>query len=1060
MKPPPARRLSAALALLVPSALAPAADATVSEVQQTLLTYAYGDPSPLAEYGRIYPYARFDGYSASGSERSWTMVKLENDYLVVLIAPQIGGKVWAAYDKVHSRDIIYRNPVVKFRDVGLRGPWTAGGLEFNFGIIGHAPTCASPVDYCLAHDAAGGVSCIVGALDLPSRTEWRVTISLERDQAAFTTEASWSNPTVYHQSCYQWMTAAAEAGDDLVVSHPGEHYLEHGGTPHPWPLDDAGHDLSHYRENAFGESKSYHVIGAQAEWFGGYWSGRGSGYGHWSLFGDKPGQKVWLWSLARDGAIWRDLLTDAPAPQYIEMQSGLMHSQADDSSSTTPFKHAALEPGAGLHWRESWFPLSAIGGLVDASPWGAMNVRRDGDSLVVGICPLRALDEQLRVTAAGALIAQQRISLSPQAASIFTIPLAGHSDALAVELGDHLLSWHSDDAERQRLHRPLTLSNPPARGSAEGLFTAGEEHLRQRDYAAARESFAACLEVEPAHLRALVRIAELRNRQGDSQAALASARAALSLDATDAEANFVYGVANAALGQTADAKDGFAWAARSPALRAAANAQLAMLSMREHDWWRAREYAQRGAAEDVDGLPCRFLLAVIARLSGAREQAGQLLERIIECEPLHHGARFERYLLARSAAALAEFTGPLHGESPDETCLELASRYLALGCEDDALAVLAAAGSRPMVLYWKAYLERGSDQAQSDRDLALALAASPRGVSPSRLEEIAVLQWALQRRPHWKTSGYLGLLLGNLGREAEARSLVDGCADQPDDAVFYLNRSRFHRSPDQRPLLIADLSRAMALDAGEWRSRHLLLRALLDADDAEAAVPLAAEAHASFPLIQALSLDDATVLMRTGRCQEAIALLDQTTILPSEGAYEGHAVYRRASLLAAIALLRGGKAAAAEPLIAQARTWPEHLGSGRPYETDERIEDYLLARCRAAVGDADGAKRLYERVAAAGAQGYGFGCTTLVSALAARALGSPAQGEALLAAWRAHAPADTVYAPWAQAIWRGDQEEAARALADPQTRAPRSVWQLARRQGDFPVIAAIIAAGP
>jgi hypothetical protein len=77
MKPPPARRLSAALALLVPSALAPAADATVSEVQQTLLTYAYGDPSPLAEYGRIYPYARFDGYSASGSERSWTMVKLE-----------------------------------------------------------------------------------------------------------------------------------------------------------------------------------------------------------------------------------------------------------------------------------------------------------------------------------------------------------------------------------------------------------------------------------------------------------------------------------------------------------------------------------------------------------------------------------------------------------------------------------------------------------------------------------------------------------------------------------------------------------------------------------------------------------------------------------------------------------------------------------------------------------------------------------------------------------------------------------------------------------------------
>jgi hypothetical protein len=36
---------------------------------------------------------------------------------------------------------------VKFRDVAMRGPWTSGGIEANYGIIGHTPNCATPVDY-------------------------------------------------------------------------------------------------------------------------------------------------------------------------------------------------------------------------------------------------------------------------------------------------------------------------------------------------------------------------------------------------------------------------------------------------------------------------------------------------------------------------------------------------------------------------------------------------------------------------------------------------------------------------------------------------------------------------------------------------------------------------------------------------------------------------------------------------------------------------------------------------------------------------------------------------
>ena len=51
----------------------------------------------------------------------------------------------------------YDEPMMeKFRDVAMRGPWTSGGIETNFGVIGHAPTCSTPVDYLVRENEDGG----------------------------------------------------------------------------------------------------------------------------------------------------------------------------------------------------------------------------------------------------------------------------------------------------------------------------------------------------------------------------------------------------------------------------------------------------------------------------------------------------------------------------------------------------------------------------------------------------------------------------------------------------------------------------------------------------------------------------------------------------------------------------------------------------------------------------------------------------------------------------------------------------------------------------------------
>ncbi|MDP4149691.1 MAG: DUF5107 domain-containing protein, partial [Bacteroidota bacterium] len=85
----------------------------------------------------------------------------ENPYLRVLLAPEIGGKVLGAFEKSTGEPFIYFNKVVKFREIAMRGPWTSGGIEFNFGDIGHAPSTSNPATQLIVDvpsNTADGVS--------------------------------------------------------------------------------------------------------------------------------------------------------------------------------------------------------------------------------------------------------------------------------------------------------------------------------------------------------------------------------------------------------------------------------------------------------------------------------------------------------------------------------------------------------------------------------------------------------------------------------------------------------------------------------------------------------------------------------------------------------------------------------------------------------------------------------------------------------------------------------------------------------------------------------------
>jgi len=97
-------------------------NAVVREYERSFTTYPYSDPDPVPTMSKFYPYFRYDGFTDSPVEKKWKVVELSNDYLQVLILPEIGGKVWAAIEKSTGKSFIYFNHVVKFRDVAMRGP--------------------------------------------------------------------------------------------------------------------------------------------------------------------------------------------------------------------------------------------------------------------------------------------------------------------------------------------------------------------------------------------------------------------------------------------------------------------------------------------------------------------------------------------------------------------------------------------------------------------------------------------------------------------------------------------------------------------------------------------------------------------------------------------------------------------------------------------------------------------------------------------------------------------------------------------------------------------------
>ena len=1027
-----------------------AQQATVTETVETVKTYPFSDPDPVADPSDLfYPYFRFDGFSAKGINRQWKVVSLENDYIKLTLFPEIGGKIWGAVDKTTGKEFIYNNHVVKFRDIAMRGPWTSGGIEFNFGIIGHAPTSSTPVDYVTRQKPDGSVSCYVSSYELVTRTLWTVEVNLPKDKAYFTTTTTWHNSSSIDQPYYQWMNAGYPAAGNAEFCYPGTNYIGHGGELHSFPLDEQGRDISWYEKNDFGNSKSYHIVGKYNDFYGAYWHDNDFGSIHHADYDEKLGMKIFLWGLSREGGIWEDLLTDTNG-QYIELQSGRMYNQPASNSSLTPYKHTAFGPQATDRWTEYWFPVKGIKGVSKASRIGALNVLREDGFLKLYFSPLQKLSTTIKLYEG-----EKEMNSIPLNCGVLetwkdSIPLnkAVAAGRLKVVVGEDLLVY-SEVPSDNITSRPKQLPADFDWSSAYGLYTQGEQWMNQKVLDKAEKFLLASLEKDPYFVPALTDLASLYYRQGRYDEALARCETALSINTYDGDVNYLYGLCNMALGNHTDAKDGFSVASYSPGVRSAAYEKLAEMYLMDRNWTKAEHYALRSKEFNQMNLSADHVLMVVYRKTNQPEKAKALIDPLLEDLPLYHAARFEQlYQGEGSGHPIDDLQSLIRNELPFETYMELAEWYESVGCTEEALSLLSCAGNYPIALYKQAYLlhQAGNDD-ESRGMLQRAGALSPAMVFPFRPSSLKALEWAKTVQPDWKIDYYEALIRWANQDKAKALELLENCGEA-DYAPFYLSRASLKEGESR----LADLLKAEQIEMS-WRTGFALINHYLANNQWQKAVETGKKYTKKYPSNYYIGLKYAKALCETGQYQPCISLLSRMQVLPNEGSYAGRAVYREANLYRAMEQLSHKNYKQVVKSVETSKEWPENLGVGKPYDNmiDNRLEDYLEAKAAAGQGDSRKTSALLAAVADYTISRSHFESGNLLSALALRESGKVQEADHMVAAWSTDFPENRVV-QWCTAIYRGEKEKAVGMLQSRNDQTNTTPWEASFRDSNFDLI--------
>ncbi|GAA0563844.1 DUF5107 domain-containing protein [Chitinophaga japonensis] len=937
--------------------------------------------------GAVYPYPVVEKILDEKTDQEWQAVFLENDYLLIMILPQLGGRIQKAYDKVRQRHFVYCNQVIKPALVGLTGPWISGGIEFNWPQH-HRPGTYEPVDWTIEHFPDGSVTVWCSELERMFRTKGMAGFTLHPDKAYLEIKVQLYNRTPLPQTFLWWANPAVHVNEHYQSVFPPDVHavFDHGkrdvsrfpvATGTYYKVDySAGVDISRYRNIPV--PTSYMAITSGYDFVGGYEHDTRAGLLHVANHHVSPGKKQWTWGNSDFGQAWDRNLTDADGP-YIELMCGVYTDNQPDFSWLMPYEEKSF--------RQYFMPYSQVGLVKNASRDLVLNLEFSGDIATLKLYATGRFPQSRAV-----LYYQDReiwdriMDLAPAGYEEMQVPLpqAGRPTDYRISIydakGKPMLSWQPAPETVQPMPQPARAARAPEEiAHIEQLYLTGL-HLEQYRHATYdpvvyyREG----LRRDPGDVRCNNALGKWYLRRLLLQDAESCFRSAIDTltgrnpNPYDGEPYYNLGLCLRWQQRIPEAYAAFHKAVWNAAWQAAGYYQLALISALQEHWDTALEEATRSLHANWHHHKTRHLLVAVLRRQGNAAAALEWADASLQLDRFNAGAHYEKYLLTGSEEVLQEWKTLLRGNI--HNYMEYALDYQAAGMYPEALQLLQTGIDQqtqvyPLAWYFMAaFAWEAGDGPAAQRYWEAAAKAAPDYCFPHQQEAALALQLALQQHPEDARAPYY---LGNYWYHYRQYDQAMACWERSrelDGSLSTVHRNlalALFNKKQQPAAAAASLEKAFALD--ETDARILMeLDQLYKRLNKPAAERLAL--LEKYPaLVQDrddLYLEKITLYNLLGRHTDAYTLLMQRNFHPWEGG-EGKVTFQYVySLLAmAKAAINTAEYTKALELLEQARHYPHNLGEGKLHGAQENDIDYWSGCAYAGLGQTDEATACWERAA-------------------------------------------------------------------------------------------------
>ncbi len=933
-------------------------------------------PNPVfdSRYGvaHIYPYTLQLDIDTQIKDKQYHALYLENKYLKVTVLTGLGGRVYSVYDKLSLTEVFYKNSVVKFSPLAIRGAFFSGGVEFSFPVA-HAPTTCDPINWEVQEHNNGSASISIGGIEHISRLRWTITLSLYPDRCALSQDVHLQNPTGIPGRYHYWTNASLDAdeGTEFIYPFHRSRSYEYAGSASwsnaridlikddpllpgmegvpMWPANNMQTPINfRWQKNMLAQVS---IFGRDIVWdyFGAWQHSKNQGYAHVANSKDVSGMKLWSWGNMPVGVVNQTALTD-DGSEYAETQCGAMETQLDFDF---------LKPYSSRKWREWWLPLREIGGLTCASELVGAKMTLtpiEGTkefALKIAVCPVVAVHKsRIQIEAAEKILYDNVIDISPEQPWIDEVKVEAVMLAdLAIQLsifdqsGKPLLEYVNDRQVVEEI--PEITIDTSGSATAQDYYLEAFNHENFDNRELAKINYQKAIEMDSEHKEAHFNfgLMLLRSAQYD----LADHHLSKAQNYGNQNTYYFRGVIALLRDRLDKAEIFFDQGLNLSEYQTASTLGLGKIRLREKQFEQALQYFDKALELEPDSTIAVLLSAISLRCQGKTDAAESSLISLLSHDPINLCAFYELSKINSSNNNIwVEKTSRLL-EDDYQYHIDLAAFYIDLGLIDDAIEVLISAwDKKPYAIcaYMLAHLYDKVENNQLYQQWLSAAQKAPLDLGfPSRLEEINALNAVHKKELQDNNLKYL------IGNFLYAHERFDKAVELWESANKELNSFDVL----QRNLGVAYWERYQDADkAINFLEKALALNPInhdiyLYLDDLykkfemdEKRKELLSKINKLKELREDVRKRKILIMVDLGQNEEALEILENEEFIPLEMDQSFHDLYVRALMKRAEENLSMGnldKAIQDYQLMLQ---YPKNLGVGRPTKRTQAKIYYLL----------------------------------------------------------------------------------------------------------------------